>query len=246
MFQTRMNSNTNGRVIQLDSYTGIFLPPHDWYSDPVNRYSLLVPSSSSNPRTEEDVRYTHSLIFLTHPITSSLLLGLKKRGFGKGTYNGIGGKLNPSETARESIIRETAEEINVDLLSNQISLVGRVKIDVEQGEKVSMAVFVARLTEEQKGQVKESEEIEPHSFGLDEGGETEGLPWELLRPEHHIYLSLLLYGIQRGYQKRKEGWKSRFDLEVKFHPEPKKEDERPDNQRTVKEWRLYVYDSGFS
>ncbi|SYW82352.1 uncharacterized protein UBRO2_04474 [Ustilago bromivora] len=141
-----MNSNTNGRVIQLDSYTGIFLPPHDWYSDPVNRYSLLVPSSSSNPQTEED-----------------------KRGFGKGTYNGIGGKLNPSETARESIIRETAEEINVNLLSKQ-----------------------------------------------------------------------------RGYQKREEGWKSRFDLEVKFHPEPKKEDERPENQRTVKEWRLYVYDSGFS
>ena len=44
-----------------------------------------------------------------------ILLGLKKRGFGKGRLNGVGGKLEPGETIEEAAIRETEEEIGVNL-----------------------------------------------------------------------------------------------------------------------------------
>lgn len=36
-----------------------------------------------------------------------ILLALKKRGFAKNKYNGIGGKLNPTETPEAAMIRET-------------------------------------------------------------------------------------------------------------------------------------------
>ena len=41
-----------------------------------------------------------SLIFLLDAPSSRVLLGMKKRGFGMGKYNGFGGKLEPGETMR--------------------------------------------------------------------------------------------------------------------------------------------------
>lgn len=46
----------------------------------------------------------------------NILMGLKKRGFGVGKYNGIGGKLDPNETCLNAAIRETEEEIGVKVL----------------------------------------------------------------------------------------------------------------------------------
>ena len=34
-----------------------------------------------------------------------VLLGMKKRGFGAGRYNGFGGKVEPGETVKEAAIR---------------------------------------------------------------------------------------------------------------------------------------------
>ena len=44
---------------------------------------------------------------------NSILLAMKKRGFGSRKYNGIGGKIEKGETPDEAMIRETKEEINV-------------------------------------------------------------------------------------------------------------------------------------
>lgn len=42
-----------------------------------------------------------------------ILLAMKKRGFGKGRWNGVGGKLEPGETPEQACIRECQEEIEV-------------------------------------------------------------------------------------------------------------------------------------
>ena len=42
---------------------------------------------------------------------NEILLAKKKRGFGEGKYNGVGGKLEDGETPEEAMIRETEEEI---------------------------------------------------------------------------------------------------------------------------------------
>lgn len=42
-------------------------------------------------------------------------LSMKKRGFGKGNWNGAGGKIKPNESINNAISREVLEEMNVKL-----------------------------------------------------------------------------------------------------------------------------------
>ena len=46
-------------------------------------------------------------VIYQHP---RVLLGMKKRGFGKGRWNGFGGKVKEGETIEEATKRETLEE----------------------------------------------------------------------------------------------------------------------------------------
>src|SRR5512135_2531166 len=43
-----------------------------------------------------------------------VLLGMKKRGFGAGRWNGFGGKLEPGESVEEGARRELREEAGID------------------------------------------------------------------------------------------------------------------------------------
>ena len=52
-----------------------------------------------------------TLLFLIKD--NQILLAMKKRGFGSGRYNGVGGKIEPNETIEQAMIRECQEEINV-------------------------------------------------------------------------------------------------------------------------------------
>ncbi len=45
-----------------------------------------------------------------------VLLAMKKRGFGKGNWNGYGGKLNNEESIEDALVREVKEESTLDLL----------------------------------------------------------------------------------------------------------------------------------
>ena len=49
-------------------------------------------------------------IYPRRPSEGLVLLGLKKRGFGAGKWNGFGGKLDPGESLEESALRELQEE----------------------------------------------------------------------------------------------------------------------------------------
>jgi len=52
-----------------------------------------------------------TLLFLIKD--DQILLAMKKRGFGAGRFNGVGGKVEPGETIEQALIRESQEEINV-------------------------------------------------------------------------------------------------------------------------------------
>jgi len=52
-----------------------------------------------------------TLLFLRRE--NEILLAMKKRGFGAGKWNGVGGKLEPGESIEQALVRECKEEINV-------------------------------------------------------------------------------------------------------------------------------------
>eukprot|EP01047_Picozoa_sp_COSAG01_P115130 COSAG01_NODE_43780_length_426_cov_0.944954_1_plen_115_part_00 len=54
-----------------------------------------------------------SLVMVMDPPARQILLGMKKRGFGEGKWNGFGGKKEPAETMAECAQRELREESGV-------------------------------------------------------------------------------------------------------------------------------------
>jgi len=51
---------------------------------------------------------------------NKILLGMKKRGFGQGKYNGFGGKPQSNETILEAAVREMQEESNIKVSANHL------------------------------------------------------------------------------------------------------------------------------
>jgi 8-oxo-dGTP diphosphatase/2-hydroxy-dATP diphosphatase len=92
-----------------------------------------------------------------------VLLGMKKRGFGAGRYNGFGGKVEPYESIEEAAIRETQEEALVTPL--QLRKLGVIEFYfLETGDLLEVHIFKSRAFE---GEIGESEEMRPEWFTYD-------------------------------------------------------------------------------
>lgn len=97
---------------------------------------------------------------------NKVLLGFKKRGFGEGRWNGVGGKLEKGETSKKAAIRETKEEIGIEIKS--LELVAKLRfIFPEKSEKqvYNQDVDVFIVTEWEGG-IIETEEIKPEWFKI--------------------------------------------------------------------------------
>eukprot|EP00520_Triparma_pacifica_P020190 CAMPEP_0118652548 /NCGR_PEP_ID=MMETSP0785-20121206/11375_1 /TAXON_ID=91992 /ORGANISM="Bolidomonas pacifica, Strain CCMP 1866" /LENGTH=146 /DNA_ID=CAMNT_0006545069 /DNA_START=163 /DNA_END=600 /DNA_ORIENTATION=+ len=68
----------------------------------------------SGSNTNLQVKH-YTLVILHVPTLSSILLGLKNRGFGCGFYNSFGGKIEKDEDVYESAVREVKEETGLDV-----------------------------------------------------------------------------------------------------------------------------------
>lgn len=91
---------------------------------------------------------------------SRVLLGLKKRGFGVGRWNGFGGKIRPGETVEQAAGRELEEEAGI--VPQSLKSRGLLLFTFEgQEEEFEVPVFsVTEFT----GEIKESEEMRPQWF----------------------------------------------------------------------------------
>jgi ADP-ribose pyrophosphatase YjhB (NUDIX family) len=97
---------------------------------------------------------------------AGVCLGMKKRGFGAGKWNGYGGKVEPGETIRDSLAREIFEEA------------GGVRVDPGDLEQVALLHFYfkndaiapiemhAFFARHWIGEPAESEEMSPQWFAF--------------------------------------------------------------------------------
>jgi len=117
---------------------------------------------------------------------NKILLAMKKRGFGEGKYNGVGGKIERGETPDDAMIRETKEEILVT--PTKYEKVGIIEFDEfykGQKEKVMFHLYVAS---EWQGEPTESDEMKPEWFDI------QSIPYDKMFPDDKYWLPLILEG----------------------------------------------------
>lgn len=123
-----------------------------------------------------------TLVFLRRE--NEILLAMKKRGFGKGRWNGAGGKVAEGESIEAAMIRECQEEINVtprvyakvahhDFINNGVA---------EPWHQVGH-VYVCS---EWEGEPEETEEMAPKWFKLSE------IPYANMWQDDQMWLPLVL------------------------------------------------------
>lgn len=130
-------------------------------------------------------------IVYQHP---RILLGMKKRGFGEGRWNGFGGKLAPGESIEAAARREIREEAGIEI----ISLEKRGIIEFEfsaQGGSVSGGQGNPEILEVHvfhsdtfRGAPSESEEMRPKWFHIDE------IPFDAMWADDKYWIPLFLEG----------------------------------------------------
>lgn len=97
---------------------------------------------------------------LIFPINEQeVLLGLKKRGFGNGLWNGFGGKVLAGETVEQAALRELEEECG--LTAHNLEKFAELNFKFADGLHIITHVF---FSYEYSGQIKETEEMRPQWF----------------------------------------------------------------------------------
>lgn len=130
-----------------------------------------------------DIRRT--LLFLKSD--NRVLLAMKKRGFGVGKWNGVGGKIEPGETIEQAMIRECQEEVEVTPTQwRQIAELDFVQdADTDNPWHMYGHVF---LSEEWDGNPIETEEMMPKWFEIDK------IPYHTMWDDDEFWLPQALAG----------------------------------------------------
>ncbi|MEY2665638.1 MAG: hypothetical protein RLZZ480_743 [Candidatus Parcubacteria bacterium] len=89
-----------------------------------------------------------------------VLLGMKKRGFGAGRWNGFGGKLEEGETIAEALVREFEEEVGLTPIQyEEVGVLEFAFLDTP----LELEVYIFTV-ETYSGEPTESEEMRPAWF----------------------------------------------------------------------------------
>jgi len=116
-----------------------------------------------------------------------ILLAQKKRGFGEGYWNGIGGKIEPEETVEQALVRECQEEIGVTPLTYR-KVAAQDFVQLEQSADSWRMLVETYICTEWEGDPAESEEMKPDWFALTD------IPYDSMWPSDKHWLPLVLEG----------------------------------------------------
>ena len=117
-----------------------------------------------------------------------VLLAMKKRGFGVGKWNGVGGKIDlekGDKNIEDTAIRETEEEIGVKIKNLERVALLRFSFPYNKNWNQDVHVFLVGKWE---GDPKESEEMSPKWFQVD------SLPLEKMWDDDKFWVSRVLSG----------------------------------------------------
>lgn len=111
-----------------------------------------------------------------------VLLGMKKRGFGMGRWNGFGGKLEAGETIEEAAKREAFEEAEIAI--EEMRPIGTLDFEFK-GDETILEVHIFKVTRF-TGEPTETEEMKPQWFSADD------IPFKKMWPDDVYWIPLLL------------------------------------------------------
>jgi 8-oxo-dGTP pyrophosphatase MutT (NUDIX family) len=118
---------------------------------------------------------------------NKVLLGMKKRGFGNGKWNGLGGKIEAGETAEDAAVREIWEESRIRAEKNDLERVAEIDFMFCDNPRLNNHTFVYIL-KTWNGEPMETEEMRPELFQRDM------LPFEEMWSSDVHWIPLVLAG----------------------------------------------------
>jgi 8-oxo-dGTP diphosphatase len=118
-----------------------------------------------------------------------VLLGLKKKGFGAGKYNGFGGKVGRSETPVRATIREIREECGLIVSPDGLCPMGSIDFFFPDHRAYDHHVHVFTATS-WDGEPQETAEMAPAWFAI------EALPYDKMWADDAHWLPLVLAGVR--------------------------------------------------
>lgn len=119
-----------------------------------------------------------------------ILLGMKKRGFGAGRWNGFGGKVAPGETIEQAARRELAEESGLEAVHMEKQ--GIIEFEFEKSAENTENLDILEVhifkVHEYSGQLTETEEMKPQWFDAGE------IPFREMWPDDLYWVPLFIKG----------------------------------------------------
>jgi len=129
-----------------------------------------------------------TLLFLVKKVDGKIVeicLAMKKRGFGAGRWNGVGGKVEDGESIEEATIREAKEEIGIT--ARELQKVGEISFSFKFTPDYNQLVHVY-ITENWEGEPTESEEMAPDWYSVDE------IPYKIMWPDDIFWIPKVMNG----------------------------------------------------
>lgn len=111
-----------------------------------------------------------------------ILLGMKKRGFGAGRWNGFGGKVKKGETIKRAAIRETREECGIKII--KLEKIGILNFEFENKSGI-LEVHLFNI-KEFSGEPVETAEMKPQWFSFAK------IPLAKMWPDDQFWIPLFL------------------------------------------------------
>ena len=118
---------------------------------------------------------------------NKVLLAMKKRGFGAGKWNGVGGKVSDNEDIKDATVREANEEIGVSINKEDLKSHGSIKFSFDGKPDWNQEDHIF-VTEKWEGEPVESEEMKPQWYDNDK------LPFESMWLDDPHWMPKVLAG----------------------------------------------------